>query len=44
MALKIVVLAPMPRANVKTTMTVKPGRMSSIRNAKRMSGSVFTIL
>ena len=42
MALKIVVLAPMPRANVKTTMTVKLGRLSSIRKAKRMSWSVFT--
>jgi hypothetical protein len=33
MALKIVVFAPMPKASVKTTTTVKLGRLSSMRNA-----------
>lgn len=43
MALKIVVLAPMPSAKVNTTMTVKPGRLSSIRNANRMSCSMLMV-
>ena len=37
MALKMAVLAPMPRARVRTAAAVKPGDFRSMRKAKRRS-------
>src|SRR5207244_8735064 len=41
--LKIAVLAPIPRASVKTAIRVKPGFFASMRNANRKSCQRFAI-
>jgi hypothetical protein len=42
--LKIVPLAPMPRARVKTAMPVKPGLLPSLRSAYRASCQMLPML
>src|SRR3989304_1982288 len=39
MTLKTAALAPIPRASVRTTRELKPGRLSQVRRARRRSRS-----